>query len=31
MAVFAGTIGLGLLYISVYFSLAALVFSDREL
>ena len=31
MAVLAGTIGLGLLYISVYFSLAALVFSDREL
>ena len=31
MAVFTGTIGLGLLYISVYFSLAALVFSDREL
>ncbi len=31
MTLFAGTIGLGLLYISVYFSLAALVFSDREL
>lgn len=31
LALFAGTVGLGLLYISVYFSLAALVFSGREL
>jgi ABC-type Na+ efflux pump permease subunit len=31
MALFAGTIGLGILYISVYFSLSALVFSGREL
>jgi ABC-type Na+ efflux pump permease subunit len=31
MALFAGTVGLGILYISVYFSLSALVFSAREL
>jgi len=31
MALFAGTVGLGILYISVYFSLSALVFSGREL
>ncbi len=31
VALFAGTVGLGLLYISVYFSLSALVFSGREL
>lgn len=31
MGLFAGTVGLGFLYISVYFSLSALVFSGREL
>lgn len=31
MGLFAGTVGLGILYISVYFSLSALVFSGREL
>ncbi len=31
LALFAGTVGLGLLYILVYFSLSALVFSGREL
>jgi ABC-type Na+ efflux pump permease subunit len=31
MGLFAGTVGLGILYISVYFSLSALVFSAREL
>jgi len=31
LGLFAGTAGLGLIYIAVYFSLAALVFSGREL